>query len=113
MVSQASSKGLEHAGGGARATPKSVERIQPEHLRLENCAEIAGDGFGDGVEVNVAVQFPLHRRDWLAADATWDDQVEAAEVGIHVQGKAVGCDEAGDVDADRSEFGFGFVAPSG
>ena len=40
-------------------------------------------------------------------DAAGDDQVEVAEVGVHVEGEAMGSDEAGDVDADGGEFGFG------
>ena len=52
----------------------------------------------------------LHRSHRLRGDAAGDDQVEVAEVGVYVEGEAVGGDEAGDVDADGGEFGFGVGA---
>ena len=86
---------------------EGVESFYPEHLAGEDHAEVAGDGFGDGVQVKLLAEFLLHRGYRLGGDAAGDDQVEIAEIGIHVEGEAVRSDEAGDVDADGGELGFG------
>lgn len=83
-----------------RLPQESVEGIHPEHLTLEDDAEVASYRFGDGVEIEGLVELLLHRGDWFCGDAAGDDQVEVAEVGIYVEGEAMGGDEAGDVDAD-------------
>ena len=55
----------------------------------------------------------LHRRNRFCGDAAGDDQVEEAQIGIDVEGETVGRDEAGDVDADGGEFGFGICGGIG
>ena len=40
-------------GDADGAAQKRVEGFDPEDLALEDHAEVAGDGFGDGVEVEV------------------------------------------------------------
>ena len=108
--------GLAEFGGGfmdAHCAAKEASRVSTQRIWLwKDDAEVAGDGFGDGVQVEWLAEFLLHRGDWLRRDAAGNDQVEVAEVGVHVEGEAVGGDEAGDVDADGGEFGFGcaFVA---
>ena len=67
---------------------------------MEDYAEVAGDGFGYGVEVEFAAQFLLHGAYGLGRNAAGDDEIEEAEVCVYVQGEAVGGDRAGDVDAD-------------
>src|SRR5260370_40012706 len=42
------------------AAEEGVEGFHPEDLALENDAEIAGDGFGDGVQVERVAEFVLH-----------------------------------------------------
>src|ERR1035441_2655515 len=91
-------------------TEEGVESLDPKHLTREHRAEVAGDGYGDGVQVERPAEFLLHRRDRLRGDAAGDDQIEEAEVGVYVEGEAVGCDEAGDVDAYGSDFGLGCIA---
>jgi len=95
------------------AAEEGVEGIDPEDLGLEDCAEVAGDGFGDGVEIERAAEFPLHRGDGVRSDAAGDDEVEVAEVGVDVEGETVGGDEAGDVNADGGKLGIGFCPDAG
>ena len=102
--------GLHRDADGA--AQERVEGVDPEDLGLEDYAEVAGDGFGDGVEVEFSAEFFLHRGHRLGRDAAGDDQVEVAEIGVHVEGEAVRGDEAGDVDADGGEFGFGSLLVS-
>ncbi len=82
------------------AAEERIERIDPEHLAGKHCAEVAGDGFGDCVQIEWLAEFLLHRGDRLRRDAAGDDQIEVAEVGVYVEGEAVRGDEAGDVDSD-------------
>ena len=99
--------------GTPTARPSSASRVSTQSIWLgKHRAEVARDGFGDCVQIERLAEFLLHRRDRLRRDAAGDDQVEVAEVGVYVEGEAVRGDEAGDVDADGGEFGFGrgFVA---
>src|SRR5271165_5946396 len=96
-----------------RAPEEGVEGIDPEDLAGEYFSEIAGDGFGYGVQVEGFVQLLLHRRNWLCGDAAGDDQIEIAQVCVYVEGESVGGDEVGDVDADGGEFGLGMAILGG
>ena len=85
---------------------QSIKSIHPQYLAGKNYAEVAGDGFGHGIQVQLPVEFLLHRRDRFRRDAAGDDEVEEAEAGVHVEGEAVRGDEARDMDADGCDFGF-------
>ena len=63
---------------------QGVESFDPEDLVLEHDSEVAGDGFGYGIQVECAAEFLLHRGYGLACDAAGDDEVEVAEVGVDV-----------------------------
>src|ERR1700720_4489593 len=62
------------------------------------------------VEQNVAVEEFFEGGGFAVGDAAGNDEVEVAEVGGDVVGKAVGGDPATDVDADGGEFFFGDIA---
>ena len=51
-----------------------------------------------------AAEQALERRDALVGDAARDDEIEMAEVGVHVEREAVARDPARDPDADRREL---------
>ena len=76
-------------GDTAHVTEKGVDCVDPKDLRLEDCAEIARNRLGYGIKANFVAQFLLHRRDGLCGDAARDDQVEVAEIGVHVEREAV------------------------
>src|SRR5207248_9225227 len=67
-----------HAYG---APEQGVQGFDPEHLALKDSAEVAGDGFGDGVEVEFLAELLLHGGDQPRGDAAGDAQVEVAEIG--------------------------------
>ena len=94
-------------GYANRAAEEGIEGIHPENLALKDHSEIAGDGFGDGIQLEFSAQLFVHRRYRLRFDAAGNDQVEVAEIRVHVEGEAVRSDGAGDVDADGREFGLG------
>ncbi len=52
----------ESANGVAQ---QGIERFDPENLILEDYPKVTGDGFGDGIKVEVAAEFVLHGSDWL------------------------------------------------
>src|ERR1022692_167141 len=72
-----------------RALEQNVKCIDPKHLARKHRADVARDGFGNCVQVEWLAEFLLHRSHRLRCDAAGDDQVEEAEVGVHVEGEAV------------------------
>ena len=93
-----------------RAPQQRVEGIDPQHLDWKTTPKLREIDSATALRSSSLAEFLLHGRDWLCGDAAGDDQVEVAEVGVHVEREAVGRDEAGDVDADGGEFGFGSFA---
>jgi len=89
---------------------KGIEVFDPEHLAGKDRAEVAGDGFRYGIQLEWLAEFLLHRRHGLRRYAAGDDQVEVTEIGIYVEGKTVGSHETGDVYADGRYLGFVSVA---
>ena len=79
---------------------EGVYRVDPQNLRLEDYAKVAGDGLGYEVEVLFAAQFFLHGGYGPGRDAAGDNQIEVAEIRVYVQSEAMRSHEAGDVDAD-------------
>src|SRR5579862_6113046 len=68
-------------GDANGAAEEGIEGVDPEHLCLEHDAEVAGDGFGNGVQIEFAAELLLHRSHGLRRNAAGDDQIEVAEVG--------------------------------
>ena len=94
---------LGHAHRDAdRSAEQGVKSVDPKDLRPEDDAKIARDRFSNRVEVEFAAELLLHGSNGLGGYAAGNDQVEEAEVGVHIEGEAVRGHEAGDVDADRS-----------
>jgi len=79
---------------------QGLERFDPEDLVLEDHSKIPRDGFGDGVEIKGASEFPLHRGYRLRGDAAGDDEVEVVEIGVDVERESVRGDGARNVNAD-------------
>ena len=50
-------------------------------------------------------KFPLDGSHWLGGQAAGDDEIEETEVSVHVEGKAVGRDGAGNMNADGGDLG--------
>ena len=91
------------------AAEQSIESFDPEHLARKTMPKLREMDSATAFRSSCSAEFLLHRGDRLRRDAAGDDQVEVAEIGVHVEGEAVRGDEAGDVDADGGEFGFGGV----
>lgn len=66
------------------SSEQRIESIKPKNLGLKNYSKVAGDGFGNGVEVECTAELRLHGGDWLGGDAAGDDEVKVAEIGVHV-----------------------------
>jgi hypothetical protein len=83
-----------------------VEGFAPEHLALEDAAEVAGGGVERRLHGGLAagVGLELEAGDLTVVDAAGDDPFEVAEVGGDVERESVGGDALGDVDADGRDL---------
>src|SRR5208282_174351 len=63
---------------------QGVESFDAEDLAGKYFAEVAGNGFGYGVQVQRLAEFLLHRSHGLCGDAAGDDQVELGQEDTQV-----------------------------
>jgi len=63
---------------------------------------VGDDAVFDGAQLSFLAEQFFHRRYWFAFAG--DDQIEVTEIGVYVQGKAVGCDPARNVNADGCDL---------
>ena len=92
-----------------RLSSELLERVAPEHLALEDTAEVAGGGVAGGFHGGRrrdcgGVGLEFEAGDLAVGDAAGDDPLEVAQVGGDVEREAVRGDALRDVDADGGDL---------
>ena len=94
---------------GFGVSAENVERFDGENLLREDMAELAGGLMGNVFErgqSHAFGDFEVEAGDGFVSDAARIDELEVTEIRGHIEGKSVGGDSAGDVNADGADFTF-------
>src|ERR1051326_1912349 len=103
---------LGHFHGNAKVRAEErVETVKPEHLALENLAEVARQSMGNILHRDFAAEFLLHGGDRFRRDSTRNDEIKKAQVSIYIQRDAMRGDSTRNVDAESCNFGFAQKTP--
>src|SRR5580698_4402199 len=91
-----------------RVRKQVLHRLQPQYLMVKNLSEVAGDGVHDSLQirhgVNTRVDLQFKTRNLAVHNAAGNDQIEVAQIGCHVERKAVRGDTARNMHAERGNF---------
>jgi hypothetical protein len=66
-----------------------IDGFDPQNLACKHVAEVSRNRLRDLVQIDFATQFFLHGGHRLRRNSAGDDEVEAAEIRIHIQSEAM------------------------
>src|SRR6202140_2139094 len=81
-----------------------INSFEPKYLATKNSAEVSRERLRHLVEIKLPPPFFLHRGHRLRGDSTGHNQVEVAEIRIHIQSESMRSYGARNVHADRRDL---------
>src|ERR1035438_8138253 len=92
---------------------QSIKRLDPKHLATKHAAEVSRHRLSYFVQVDIPSQFFLHRGHRPGRNSAGHDQVEVAEIRIHIQSETMRSNRARNVHADGGDLSLGACVVAG
>src|ERR1039458_9086713 len=92
---------------------QSIKRLDPKHLATKHAAEVSRHRLSYFVQVDIPSQFFLHRGHRPSRNSAGHDQVEVAEIRIHIQSETMRSNRARNVHADGGDLCLGACVVAG